>query len=69
VPSAGSCVFMHIWSGPGKGTAGCTAIAEMELESILAWLDPSRLPLLVQLPRAQYHRLRNLWHLPVLATP
>jgi hypothetical protein len=69
VPSEGSCVFMHIWSGPGKGTAGCTAIAEMELESILAWLDPSRLPLLVQLPRAQYHRLRNLWHLPVLATP
>jgi len=69
VPAAGSCVFMHIWSGPGKGTAGCTAITERELESILAWLDPNLMPLLVQLPRAQYDRLRNLWHLPVLATP
>jgi hypothetical protein len=67
VPSAGSCVFMHIWSGRLKGTAGCTAMAERELEPILAWLDPSRMPLLVELPRAQYDRLRNLWHLPVLA--
>ena len=67
VPSAGSCVFMHIWSGRGRGTAGCTAMPQTELEPILAWLDPSRMPVLVQLPRAQYERLRKGWQLPVLA--
>jgi L,D-peptidoglycan transpeptidase YkuD (ErfK/YbiS/YcfS/YnhG family) len=69
LPSAGSCVFMHIWSGRRKGTAGCTAMPEMELEPILAWLDPSRAPVLVQLPRVQYERLRKGWHLPALAKP
>jgi L,D-peptidoglycan transpeptidase YkuD (ErfK/YbiS/YcfS/YnhG family) len=69
VPSAGSCVFMHIWSGPRKGTAGCTAMPQMELEPILAWLDPSRAPVLVQLPTVQYERLRKGWHLPALAKP
>jgi D-alanyl-D-alanine dipeptidase len=67
VPSAGSCVFMHIWSGPRKGTAGCTAMPETELEPILAWLDPSKAPVLVELPTVEYERLRKSWHLPALA--
>src|SRR5262249_5107982 len=25
VPGEGSCIFLHIWQGPGQGTAGCTA--------------------------------------------
>ena len=68
-PSAGSCVFMHIWSGPRKGTAGCTAMPETELEPILAWLDPSKAPALVELPTVEYERLRTGWHLPALAKP
>ena len=27
-PSAGSCIFLHVWRSKDKGTAGCTAIAE-----------------------------------------
>ena len=67
VPSAGSCVFMHIWGGRGHGTAGCTAMAQDQLEPILAWLDPGKTPVLVQLPRAQYEKLRKAWRLPGLA--
>lgn len=64
VPGGGSCVFMHIWAGPGRGTAGCTAMPQSELESVLLWLDPTRKPLLVQLPAADYARLRHRWKLP-----
>jgi D-alanyl-D-alanine dipeptidase len=63
-PSAGSCVFMHIWGGPGVGTAGCTAMPQQQLEPILAWLDPAESPILVQAPAAQYRKLRRQWRLP-----
>ena len=66
VPGAGSCVFLHVWSGPSSGTAGCTAMAQEQLEPILAWLDPAKGPLLVQLPAALYKKLMKPWHLPGL---
>lgn len=49
---AGSCIFLHIRSR--KPTAGCTAMREKEILRILAWLDPARHPLLVQLPAAEW---------------
>jgi hypothetical protein len=66
VPYAGSCVFLHIWGGPDVGTSGCTAMPHEQLEPILAWLDPARSPILVQLPVAQYEKLKVLWNLPTL---
>ena len=69
VPAAGSCIFLHIWAGRGIGTTGCTAMPQELLEPILAWLDPARNPLLVQLPLAQYKKLRGHWHLPRLPKP
>ena len=65
-PGSGSCIFMHIWRGQGEGTVGCTAMPQKQLESVLAWLDPARKPLLVQLPLAQYEGLRRDWKLPEL---
>jgi D-alanyl-D-alanine dipeptidase len=65
-PGAGSCIFLHTWLGPGEGTTGCTAMAQEQLEGVLARLDPARRPLLVQLPRAQYKKLRRHWKLPAL---
>jgi D-alanyl-D-alanine dipeptidase len=62
----GSCIFLHIWLGPGVGTSGCTAMAQEQLEGVLARLDPARNPLLVQLPRSQYKKLRRHWKLPAL---
>lgn len=66
-PGGGSCIFLHIWSGPGRGTAGCTAMPEENLETLLTWLDPARKPLLVQLPASAYTRLMQPWRLPPLA--
>lgn len=60
----GSCIFLHIWDGPGSSTAGCTAFPRADVERLLAWLDPSRHPVLVQLPAAEYARLKRGWALP-----
>jgi len=62
--AAGSCIFLHIWGGPGSSTVGCTAMAAENLRTLLRWLDPSRAPVLVQLPREQYRQLRTAWRLP-----
>jgi zinc D-Ala-D-Ala dipeptidase len=47
MPGGGSCIFLHIWKGPGQGTAGCTALAAEDVRKILAWLDPGMEPRLV----------------------
>lgn len=65
-PGGGSCVFLHIWHSPSQGTAGCTAMPQIELETLLRWLDPKRDPLLVQLPERVYERLIDRWSLPKL---
>ncbi len=65
-PAGGSCVFMHIWDGPGRGTEGCTAMPEPQVISILNWLNPSANPLLLQMPVRQYGRLAKAMELPAL---
>lgn len=66
VAGRGSCIFLHVWAGPGQGTAGCTALEEEKLTELLRWLDPKRVPLLVQLPEGEYARLHAAWRLPAL---
>lgn len=63
-PGRGSCIFLHVWAGPEKGTAGCTAMEQANLETLLRWLDSRKMPLLVQLTEADYARLRLRWKLP-----
>lgn len=58
-PGGGSCIFLHIWRGPGQGTEGCTAMPRPDVEQLIAWFDPAKSPLLVQMPRAQYERARK----------
>ena len=60
----GSCIFLHIWSGPSSTTAGCTALDAGELETLMRWLDRGRRPMLVQLPADEYARLQASWQLP-----
>lgn len=60
----GSCIFLHIWRGPGQPTAGCTAMEEGALRLLLSRLDSGRKPLLVQLPRAEHQKLKKEWGLP-----
>lgn len=48
LPGEGSCIFMHIWRGPGEGTAGCTAMPEADILKLIQWLDQGKNPMLVQ---------------------
>ena len=67
VPQGGSCIFAHLWRAPGEPTAGCTAMADADMEAMLEWLDADKTPRFVLLPRAQYARLATRWQLPALA--
>jgi L,D-peptidoglycan transpeptidase YkuD (ErfK/YbiS/YcfS/YnhG family) len=64
LPGEGSCIFLHIRRSPDKGTAGCTAMAEQDLLTLLGWLRDEKNPLLVQLPRAEYEQFWRSWGLP-----
>ena len=67
VPQGGSCIFAHLWRAPGEPTAGCTAMADADMEAMLEWLDADKAPRFVLLPRAPYARLAARWHLPAPA--
>ena len=69
IAARGSCVFLHVWRGPGQPTAGCTATAGDEMEKLVRWLDAEKEPVLVQLPRREYDALAGMWRLPVVPNP
>jgi D-alanyl-D-alanine dipeptidase len=62
----GSAIFMHIWRSRGMGTAGCTAMAENDLNEIVLWLNAEQHPCLVQLPLEEYLNKKSQWGLPEL---
>lgn len=47
-PGLGSCIFLHLWPGPGRSTAGCTGMSEEDITQVLRWLDPEKEPRIVQ---------------------
>ena len=65
-PSAGSCIFAHLWKSPTGSTAGCTAMDPAAMQALLAWLDARQQPVFVLLPQSEYVRLQTAWHLPTL---
>lgn len=65
VLGAGSAIFFHIWYLEGTAaTAGCTAMSEPNLRAFISRLDPSRMPVYILLPQAEYSKLRQVWRLP-----
>jgi L,D-peptidoglycan transpeptidase YkuD (ErfK/YbiS/YcfS/YnhG family) len=65
IPGAGSSIFFHIWrSGGTRPTAGCTAMEPSKLEWLISQIDPSRHPLYILLPKADYQKYRSAWKLP-----
>jgi D-alanyl-D-alanine dipeptidase len=64
IKGGGSCIFLHIWEGLGSSTVGCTAGELSNMHTLLAWLDPSSDPLIVQLPQAVYDSVKGSWGLP-----
>jgi D-aminopeptidase len=64
VPGGGSCIFLHLRSGPEAATSGCTAFELEPMEGLLRWLDPTARPVLVQLPDSEYRARAASWGLP-----
>ena len=60
----GSCIFLHEWSSPTSGTAGCTSMAADNIDALVNWIKDEDNAVLVQLPKAEYERLRGQWQLP-----
>lgn len=63
VPGKGSCIFIHLGEPDGT-TAGCTAMSEADILSLINFLDKSQNPLLVQAPYAAYRELSETYNLP-----
>jgi D-alanyl-D-alanine dipeptidase len=63
-PGAGSCIFLHAWSGPESPTVGCTAMPGERIRELVQWLDADADPVLVQLTEGAYEALRRPWQLP-----
>lgn len=62
---AGSSIFFHIWrDGGGKPTAACTTMDETKLRTLIASIDPSKQPIYVILPQAEYAKYKQQWRLP-----
>ncbi|MEA2111576.1 MAG: L,D-transpeptidase family protein [Campylobacterota bacterium] len=54
VPYYGSCVFLHVEKFKGAPTSGCTSMSKQNLQTLIKWLDISKKPLLIQVPKL-YH--------------
>lgn len=61
-PGRGSCIFLHIWSAPDKGTAGCTAMPDPAADNVMRWLDDKTA--LVQMPQSEYDKFKKQYGLP-----
>ena len=65
VPGAGSAIFFHVWRRDGtRPTAGCTAMARDDLQTMVTWLQADKQPLYVLLTQAERERLTSEWGLP-----
>ena len=60
IPGCGSCIFIHIQSGFGKPTSGCTSLPEEQLVKLLHWLDVNKNPLLIQLPQSEFDKIKSI---------
>ncbi|MDP5171399.1 MAG: hypothetical protein NWR72_14235 [Bacteroidia bacterium] len=63
-PGSGSCIFLHLWRDQDHGTLGCTAMPKSMLLAHLQWLDLTKNPVLVQVPRGEYASLATEFGLP-----
>ena len=47
IPGMGSAIFLHVWRGANKPTAGCVAVAETDILCLLQWLDKRQNPVIL----------------------
>lgn len=44
---AGSAIFLHVWRGEGRPTAGCVAMPRDDMRRLIGWLSPQSEPAVV----------------------
>ena len=50
--SRGSCIFLHVEKSENAPTAGCTSMSLDEIKRVSSWLDISKNPILIQIPKS-----------------
>ena len=57
----GSCIFMHVRKAKDASTSGCTSMSLDEIQKIVSWLDKSKEPLLIQIPKSSAGEIKELF--------
>lgn len=61
VAQRGSCIFMHVRKSKNAGTAGCTSMSYDDLKKVVLWLDKSKNPILIQIPKSSSKEIMKLY--------
>ncbi|MFA6136831.1 MAG: L,D-transpeptidase family protein [Sulfurimonas sp.] len=61
VKGGGSCIFMHVAKSKDASTAGCTSMRLDEIKKITSWLDRSKNPILIQIPKSSAKEILKLY--------
>ena len=57
----GSCIFIHVEKKENAPTAGCTSMKYNDLKKIVMWLDESKNPILIQIPKSYSKEVLELY--------
>ena len=61
IKQAGSCIFLHVAKSKDAPTAGCTSMSLKEITKIVLWLDESKNPILIQIPKSRAKEILKLY--------
>ena len=61
IKKRGSCIFLHVKKEKDAPTAGCTSMNLEEIQKIASWLDKSKNPILIQIPKSLTQEIKKLY--------
>lgn len=61
IKGRGSCIFIHVAKSKDASTAGCTSMHLDEIKKITSWLDRSKKPTLIQIPKSSAQEILKLY--------
>jgi len=61
IKQRGSCIFLHVQKHKNAPTSGCTSMKLEDIKQITKWLDISKKPILIQIPKSKLHEIYKLY--------
>lgn len=61
IKKRGSCIFLHVQKSKNSPTAGCTSMSFKNMKKIVDWLDKSKNPTLIQVPKQELYQIKKLY--------